>query len=74
MKKILTNPLTILLSIVFGVFAGIAYPQESIQFEIVGTIYLSLLKVVVLPFLLATILVGIVSLLQRDGSSSMIKK
>ena len=74
MKRILTNPLTILLSIVFGVFAGIAYPQESIQFEIVGTIYLSLLKVVVLPFLLATILVGIVSLLQRDGSSSMIKK
>jgi Na+/H+-dicarboxylate symporter len=73
-KKILTNPLTIILSIILGVLAGVWYPSESQLFEGVGGIYLSLLKVVVLPFLLATILVGIVSLLQREGASKMIKK
>ena len=74
MKKVLTSPITILTSIVLGVLAGVFYPSESMEFEVVGTIYLSLLKVVVLPFLLATILVGIVSLLQKDGSAGMIKR
>jgi len=73
-KKTLTSPFTILLSITIGVLAGVWYPAESQLFEGVGGIYLSLLKVVVLPFLLATILVGIVSLLQREGASNMIKK
>lgn len=73
-KKILTNPLTVLSSIVLGVLFGVYFPVESIMFEEVGSIYLSLLKVVVLPFLLATILVGIVSLLQKDDAAGMIKK
>lgn len=73
-KKFLTNPITVLGSIVLGVLAGVWYPAESQLFEGIGGIYLSLLKVVVLPFLLATILVGIVSLLQRDGASRMIKR
>jgi Na+/H+-dicarboxylate symporter len=73
-KKFLTSPLTVFGSIILGVLAGIWYPAESQMFEGIGGIYLSLLKVVVLPFLLATILSGIVSLLQREGASSMIKK
>ena len=73
-KRFLTSPLTVFVSILLGVLAGIWYPAESQLFEGVGGIYLSLLKVVVLPFLLATILSGIVSLLQRDGASSMIRK
>jgi Na+/H+-dicarboxylate symporter len=43
-------------------------------FESIGGIYISLLKVVVLPFLLATILVGVISLLQKEGSATMIKR
>ena len=73
-KKILTSPITVLSSIILGVLAGVYFPTESQIFEGVGGIYLSLLKVVVLPFLLATILVGIVSLLQREGANNMIKK
>ena len=74
LKKILTNPLTVIGSIVVGVLAGVLYPHFSLQLESLGSIYLNLLKVVVLPFLLATILVGIVGLLQREGASQMIKK
>lgn len=73
-KKFLTSPFTILASIILGVAAGVYYPAESIKFEEVGSIYLSLLKVVVLPFLLATILVGVISLLQKDDAAGMIKR
>ena len=74
LKKILTNPFTILSAILAGVAFGFYFPTESIEFEDVGLIYLSLLKVVVLPFLLATILVGIISLLQKDDAAGMIKR
>jgi hypothetical protein len=74
MKKILVNPITIFLSIIFGVLMGVFYPSASADLEFIGSVYLSLLKVVVLPFLLATILVGVVSLLQKEDSAGMIRK
>ena len=74
LKKILTSPWTIFTSIVSSVLGGIYFPEETIHLEILGSIYISLLKVVVLPFLLATILVGVITLLQKEGSSKMIKK
>ena len=73
-KQLLVNPWTILGSILLGVLAGIYFPAESMTFEPIGSIYISLLKVVVLPFLLATILVGVITLLQKEGSEAMIKK
>ena len=73
-KQLLVNPWTILGSILLGIFAGVYFPAESMTFEPIGSIYISLLKVVVLPFLLATILVGVITLLQKEGSEAMIKK
>ena len=74
LKTFLSSPWTILGSIVLGVLAGVYAPAMSTNFESVGGIYISLLKVVVLPFLLATILVGVITLLQKEGSEAMIKK
>ena len=74
LKSFLVSPWTILSSIIVGVLAGVYLPQESMEFESIGGIYISLLKVVVLPFLLATILVGVISLLQKEGSATMIKR
>lgn len=73
-KSLLVNPWTILGSILLGVMSGIYFPNESMLFEPIGGIYISLLKVVVLPFLLATILVGVITLLQKEGSEAMIRK
>jgi Na+/H+-dicarboxylate symporter len=73
-KKFLTNPLIVLSSIVLGILLGIYFPAISLKLEGVGGVYLSLLKVTVLPFLFATILVGVVSLLQREGASTIIKR
>ena len=74
LKSFLSSPWTILGSIIIGVLAGVYAPAASMNFESVGGIYISLLKVVVIPFLLATILVGVISLLQKEGSASMIRK
>ena len=73
-KNFLTSPWTILGSILLGIIAGIYIPETSMHFESIGSIYISLLKVVVLPFLLATILVGVITLLQKEGNAGMIKK
>ena len=74
LKTFLTSPWTILGSIILGVLAGVYAPAVSMQFESIGGIYISLLKVVVIPFLLATILVGVIGLLQKEGSAAMIRK
>lgn len=74
LKNVLTNPWTILISIISSVVCGIYIPDVTINLEVIGSVYISLLKVVVLPFLLATILVGVISLLQREGSASLIRK
>jgi len=74
LKSFLVSPWTILGSIVIGIMCGIYAPQFSLNFESIGGIYISLLKVVVIPFLLATILVGVIGLLQKEGSAQMIRK
>lgn len=74
LKRVLTSPWTILGSIISGIAAGVYAPSVSVHFESIGGIYISLLKVVVIPFLLATILVGVISLLQKEGSAAMIRK
>jgi len=74
LKKFLSSPWTILGSILLAVAGGVYLPHEVMALEPIGGIYISLLKVVVLPFLFATILVGVVGLLQKEGSQTMIKK
>jgi len=74
LKTFLTSPWTILGSIALGILGGIYVPEFSTGLDSIGSIYISLLKVVVLPFLLATILVGIIGLLQKEGSQELIRK
>jgi len=74
LKTFLTSPWTILGSIIVGIACGVYVPEFSMSLDSIGSIYISLLKVVVLPFLLATILVGIIGLLQKEGSQELIRK
>jgi Na+/H+-dicarboxylate symporter len=74
LKSFLVSPWTILGSIIIGILSGVYLPEFSIGLDSIGSIYISLLKVVVLPFLLATILVGIIGLLQKEGSQALIRK
>ena len=74
LKTFLTSPWTILGSIIVGILGGVYAPEFSMGLDSIGSIYISLLKVVVLPFLLATILVGIIGLLQKEGSQELIRK
>jgi proton glutamate symport protein len=74
LKSFLVSPWTILGSIIVGILSGVYAPEFSMGLDSIGSIYISLLKVVVLPFLLATILVGIIGLLQKEGSQALIRR
>ena len=72
LKRLATHPLTVIASIAVGVALGVHLPRVAQDIAVVGTLYMALLKVVVLPFVLATVLGGVVGLLRRDGASRLI--
>jgi Na+/H+-dicarboxylate symporter len=73
-KKILLNPFTVILMIPLGILLGITFPSESQSYKFIGSVYLNLLKLAVLPYLLATILIGITTILSGEESSTLIKR
>jgi Na+/H+-dicarboxylate symporter len=72
LKRLATHPLVVIASICAGVAAGVYLPRFSMDIAVIGTLYMALLKVVVLPFVLATVLGGVVGLLRREGASKLI--
>ena len=59
--KFSTENLT-LLAILFGVIFGIFLPEIAIEQKIIGSIFLSLLKMLIVPLIFASIFVAIVSI------------
>jgi Na+/H+-dicarboxylate symporter len=52
----------ILIAIVLGVVAGLLLGKEATHIKIVGDIFISLLKMIIIPLILASMVAGIVSL------------
>lgn len=63
MKKISSIPLylQILMGVILGVLCGILFPNASKYFSILGTIFLNLLKMIIVPLVLSSIIMGVVS-------------
>jgi proton glutamate symport protein len=59
--KLLSNPLFILATLGASILFGVKYPEMSGQLEPIGGYYISFLKMIVLPYLLTTITIGIAS-------------
>lgn len=65
---ILRSPWTVIASVVVAVFFGLKFPSLALTLQPLGDIYLSLLKMVVLPFLLSSIICSISKLVQSDAA------
>ena len=52
----------ILIAIVLGVVAGLLFGKEVVHIKIVGDIFIRLLKMIIIPLILASMVAGIVSL------------
>lgn len=59
--KLSTEHLT-LLAIVTGLFFGVFYPEIALEQKIIGSIFLSLLKMLIIPLVFASIFVAIVGI------------
>lgn len=69
LKKLSTNPLTIVGAVFLGILTGLYAPAFSGSLKFIGDIYIDLLKMVILPFLVSAVIVSI-NRLARDPSAS----
>lgn len=65
---ILRSPWVILVSVGAALFFGVTRPDWALSLQPLGDIYLSLLRMVVLPFLLSAIIGSIAKLVQSDAA------
>ena len=58
-RKVLLNPLFLLPVVLLSVFVGVNFPSIGYALSPVGSYYISLMKMIVLPYLFVTITLGI---------------
>lgn len=71
LKSIASNPLTVLGCVIFGGYLGWAAPEFSSHLAVVGSVYIDLLKMIVLPLMVSAIIFSLQKLF-RDGDSAKV--
>ncbi|MFM6355866.1 MAG: dicarboxylate/amino acid:cation symporter [Planktothrix sp.] len=72
--NILKNPWLLLISIIFSIATGLLKPSLAFQLEPIGQMYLSLLKMCVLPILISAITMSIGRLMASNNATKSIKR
>ena len=67
--NVLSNRLFFLATLVASVLFGLNFPEISNSLDPIGTHYISILKLIVLPYLLTTITIGIASVVSDPSAS-----
>ena len=70
-KKLLNVENLTLLGIVLGVVYGYFWPQMALQTDVIGVLYLKLLKMLIIPLVVASIFIAITSLSSKDELKSI---
>jgi proton glutamate symport protein len=68
-QKLLVNPFVLLAALFAAIFVGIKHPEFARNFDQIGGYYISLLKMIVLPYLFVTITAGIARVASDSGSA-----
>lgn len=74
MSRILLSPWALLVGALVGALLGIYVPQTDYYLHPITTLYLSLLKMVVLPFMIAAIILGMRKMLQGENVSRYVQR
>jgi len=72
--KLFKHPITIMISIFAGIFSGIFLKRFSLDIKVVGSIYLTLLKMCVIPILITAIISSVAKLFKSTNSKYYLKK
>ena len=70
-SKLATNPLTVISCVLAGILLGWIAPEFSKHLEIIGVVYVNLLKMVVLPFMVSIVIYSMQKMF-RDGGAGKI--
>ena len=70
-KKLLNVENLTLLGIVLGVVYGYFWPQIALQTDVIGALYLKLLKMLIIPLVVASIFIAITSLSSKEELKSI---
>ena len=70
-KRFANSPFTVLCCILFGGFLAWAAPGFSKTLTVVGAVYVDLLKMIVLPFMMSSVIFSLQKLF-RGGSTATI--
>ena len=73
-RKVLLNPLFLLPVVLLSVFVGVKYPAVGIALSPVGSYYISLMKMIVLPYLFVTITLGIARVASNPKAAEYTKR
>ena len=68
-QKLLMNPILIISVLFAAIFVGLEYPESVGSFDEIGNYYISLLKMIVLPYLFVTITAGIARVASDPNAS-----
>ena len=72
--KLLTNPLVITPILAASILFGIKFPELSMRLDPIGGYYISLLKMIVLPYLFTTITISIASVAADPAGARYTKR
>lgn len=73
-RKVVLNPLFLLPVAVLSIIVGIKYPTFGIALTPVGSYYISLMKMIVLPYLFVTITLGIARVASNPKASEYTRR
>ncbi len=57
----------IIIAIVLGIIIGLAFPQFAQKLQIIGDLFIKLLKMIIVPLILASMVTGIISIGSSGG-------
>jgi len=72
--KLMLSPLVLLPIVVLAVYVGIKFPSFGITLSPVGSYYISLMKLIVLPYLFVTITLGIARVASNPKAAEYIRR
>ena len=71
--RFLKNPVTVVMSIILGIFIGQKFPQFSLSLAPIADVYVSLLQMIALPLMISAVIFSISRLLS-DGQAPVLMK
>jgi Na+/H+-dicarboxylate symporter len=71
-KRVSMHPLTVIACVILGVMLGLAAPIFSKRLDVVGVIYIDLLKMIVLPFMVSAVIFSLQNLFHEGGAAKIL--